>query len=178
MSENDVADANILVNRDADFVTQESQVIDAVKEALKDEKLDAVICVAGGWAGGNASKDLAKNTDLMIKQSVWSSTISASVAAQFLKEGGVLTLTGAKPALTGTPGMIGYGMAKVLILFFLIIKNSYKFLFFIIIMTGTLIANSSRRRFISSRNLLPQPAPASPKIPSSCQSCQSPLIHQ
>lgn len=107
-----MADANILVNRDADFVGQETQVIDSVKAALNDNKLDAVICVAGGWAGGNASKDLAKNTDLMIKQSVWSSVISASVASQFLKEGGVLTLTGAKPALTGTPGMIGYGMAK------------------------------------------------------------------
>lgn len=107
-----MADANILVNRDADFVAQETQVIDAVKEILKDEKLDAVICVAGGWAGGNAAKDLAKNTDLMIKQSVWSSTISASVASQFLKDGGVLTLTGAKPALGPTAGMIGYGMAK------------------------------------------------------------------
>jgi dihydropteridine reductase len=107
-----LADANILVNRDADFVGQESQVLDAVKAALNEDKLDAVICVAGGWAGGNASKDLAKNTDLMIKQSVWSSTISASVASQFLKEGGVLTLTGAKPALSATPGMIGYGMAK------------------------------------------------------------------
>lgn len=100
------------MNRDADFVAQEAQVLDGVKAALADNKLDAVICVAGGWAGGNASKDLAKNTDLMIKQSVWSSTISASVAAHFLKEGGVLTLTGAKPALTATSGMIGYGMAK------------------------------------------------------------------
>ncbi|CRK97204.1 CLUMA_CG010601, isoform A [Clunio marinus] len=110
--ENEFADANILVNRDADFVAQETQVLNAVKEALNDDKLDAVICVAGGWAGGNASKDLAKNTDMMIKQSVWSSTISASVASHFLKEGGVLTLTGAKPALTATPGMIGYGLAK------------------------------------------------------------------
>lgn len=107
-----MADSNILVNRDADFEAQETQVIDAVKVALNDNKLDAIICVAGGWAGGNASKDLVKNTDLMIKQSVWSSTISASVASQFLKEGGVLTLTGAKPALGATPGMIGYGMAK------------------------------------------------------------------
>lgn len=100
------------MNRDADFVTQETEVLKNVKEVLKDEKLDAVICVAGGWAGGNASKDLAKNTDLMVKQSVWSSVISASVASNFLKEGGVLTLTGAKPALAATPGMIGYGMAK------------------------------------------------------------------
>lgn len=48
----------------------------------------------------------------MWRQSVWSSLIAASVAAQYLKEGGVLTLTGAKAALGETPGMIGYGMAK------------------------------------------------------------------
>lgn len=64
----------------------------------------------------------------MWRQSVWSSLISASIAAQYLKEGGVVTLTGAKAALEGTPGkqwplikllstfhilgMIGYGLAK------------------------------------------------------------------
>lgn len=56
--------------------------------------------------------DLAKNADLMWRQSVWSSSISAALAAQHLKDGGLLALTGAKPALEGTPGMIGYGMAK------------------------------------------------------------------
>lgn len=112
LAENEVADASIIVSRDADFVTQESEVLQQVRDAIAGNKLDAVICVAGGWAGGNATKDLAKNTDLMIKQSVWSSTISASVASEFLKEGGILTLTGAKPALQATPGMIGYGMAK------------------------------------------------------------------
>lgn len=64
----------------------------------------------------------------MWRQSVWSSLISTSVAANHLKIGGVLTLTGAKAALEGTPGeldfklspfflltllgMIGYGVAK------------------------------------------------------------------
>lgn len=66
----------------------------------------------GGWAGGNANQDLAKNADLMWKQSVWSSSISATISSRFLKPGGVLTLTGADAALKGTPGMIGYGMAK------------------------------------------------------------------
>lgn len=112
MAENAEADANILVQRDADFVQQETQVLAAIKELLNDDKLEAVVCVAGGWAGGNASKDLAKNTDMMIKQSLWSSVISASVASHHLREGGILTLTGAKPALAGTPGMIGYGAAK------------------------------------------------------------------
>ena len=67
----------------------------------------------GGWAGGStASKDFIKNSDLMWKQSVWSSTISAKVANKHLKSGGILVLPGAAPASAGTPGMIGYGMAK------------------------------------------------------------------
>lgn len=59
-----------------------------IKNILKNDRLDAVICVAGGWAGGNAaSKEFVKNSELMWKQSIWSSTIAASVAAQHLKEG-------------------------------------------------------------------------------------------
>ena len=67
MAENESADANILVDRDADFVTQEKTVLEKVAAALNGEKLDAVICVAGGWAGGNATKDLAKSADMMVK---------------------------------------------------------------------------------------------------------------
>jgi dihydropteridine reductase len=48
----------------------------------------------------------------MWKQSVWSASISAHLAAHLLKENGVLTFPGACAALAGTPGMIGYGMAK------------------------------------------------------------------
>lgn len=57
--------------------------------------------------------EFVKNSDLMWRQSVWSSVIAASVAAQHLKEGGLVSLPGAKPALGPTPGMVGYGMAKV-----------------------------------------------------------------
>lgn len=112
LAENESADVNIVVDRDADWVSQEQNVLSQVESSLKGDKLDAVICVAGGWAGGNATKDLAKNSDLMWKQSVWSSAISATVGANHLKAGGLLALTGANPALAGTPGMIGYGMAK------------------------------------------------------------------
>ncbi|KAH8288073.1 hypothetical protein KR018_011512 [Drosophila ironensis] len=112
LTENEKADVSIVVPRDAAWQDQEAEVVAKVGDSLAGEKLDAVICVAGGWAGGNAKKDLAKNADLMWKQSVWTSAISAAVAAQHLKEGGLLALTGAKPALEGTPGMIGYGMAK------------------------------------------------------------------
>ncbi|KAK9889310.1 hypothetical protein WA026_004591 [Henosepilachna vigintioctopunctata] len=112
MCENSQADLNIIVDKEADLVQQESSILKSVQSALGDSKLDAVICVAGGWAGGNAKKDLAKNADLMWKQSVWTSIISASIASHHLKDGGVITLTGAKAALEGTPGMIGYGLAK------------------------------------------------------------------
>ena len=69
--------------------------------------------ITGGWAGGSAnSADFIKNADLMWKQSVWSSTISAALASKHLIEGGCLVLPGAQPALGGTAGMMGYGMAK------------------------------------------------------------------
>lgn len=112
MAENEQADANVLVARDGTWIEQETAVLEKVASTLKDDKLDGVICVAGGWAGGNAAKDLAKNSDMMWKQSVWSSAISATISANHMKEKGFLTLTGAKAALADTPGMIGYGMAK------------------------------------------------------------------
>lgn len=112
MNPNEQADFNLIVDRNANWVEQESTVVTKIGSELNGEQLDAIICVAGGWAGGNASKDLATNADLMWKQSVWSSTISAAVGAQYLKTGGFLALTGAKAALEGTPGMIGYGLAK------------------------------------------------------------------
>lgn len=84
-----------------------------MESALGDNRLDAILCVAGGWAGGNAaSAEFIKNADLMWKQSVWSSTISARLGSKFLKEGGLIQLTGAAAALDGTAGMIGYGLAK------------------------------------------------------------------
>ena len=68
-------------------------------------KVDAILNMAGGWAGGAAdSADFVRNSDLMWKQSVWSSAISASLASAHLKDGGLLVLPGAKPALGGTPG--------------------------------------------------------------------------
>lgn len=41
----------------------------------------------------------------MWRQSVWSSCITAAIASKHLKEGGIVTLPGAKAATSGTPGM-------------------------------------------------------------------------
>ncbi|KAH7727080.1 CBN-QDPR-1 protein [Aphelenchoides avenae] len=113
LAKSDAADSNVVVNPTDCWIEQEAHVLKEVGNALGSDKLDAILCVAGGWAGGNAgNKDFIKNADLVWKQSVWSSAISARVAAQFLKPNGLLQLTGAAAATDGTPGMIGYGAAK------------------------------------------------------------------
>ena len=110
---NTSADENIVVEGDS-WQGQESNVAKNVKTVLGDDKLDAVICVAGGWAGGSpASKDFIKNSEAMWRSSVWPASISASLATSHLKQGGMVILPGAAPAVAGTPGMCGYGMAKV-----------------------------------------------------------------
>lgn len=112
LNPNETADVNITVPKDASWVQQEEHVVNELAAALQGQKVNAVICVAGGWAGGNAAKELSKQADLMWRQSVWSSSIAATLAAKYLAPGGLLALTGAKAALDATPGMIGYGMAK------------------------------------------------------------------
>lgn len=70
----------------------------SIGETLDGSVLDAVLCVAGGWASGGAgSKNMIKNADMLWKQSVWTSAISARIAALHLKKGGLLQLTGAAP---------------------------------------------------------------------------------
>ena len=96
------------------FFYQEENVCSEVTAVLKEEKLDALLCFAGGWAGGSpSSKDFIKNAEIMWRSSVWPSSISARLACEHLREGGVVVLPGAQPATTGTPTMAGYGMAKV-----------------------------------------------------------------
>ncbi|XP_018578331.1 dihydropteridine reductase [Anoplophora glabripennis] len=112
LAENAEADCNIIVNKEESFQQQETSILSSVKTVLDGSKVDGIFCVAGGWAGGNAKKDLAKTSDLMWQQSVCSSLITAAIAAHHLKEGGIVQLTGAKAALDATPGMIGYGLGK------------------------------------------------------------------
>jgi dihydropteridine reductase len=113
LKQNEQADVNITLG-DGDSLEKQAELItQELQSSLKGESVDAILNVAGGWAGGNAGdKDFLKNSDLMLKQSVYSSLISASLANKFLKENGLLTLAGAAAALDSTPGMIGYGAAK------------------------------------------------------------------
>ncbi|CAJ0927851.1 unnamed protein product [Ranitomeya imitator] len=113
VTENAAANANVVVKPSDSFSEQAEEVSSAVDQLLGGQKVDAILCVAGGWAGGSAkAKSFYKNCDLMWKQSVWTSTISSHLATKHLKEGGLLTLSGANAGLSATPGMIAYGMAK------------------------------------------------------------------
>ncbi|XKL59598.1 hypothetical protein PGB90_000614 [Kerria lacca] len=109
----EAADANILVNKENSLEDQKTSVLEQLQSVLGKNKLDFVLCVAGGWTGGNvSSKNFAKNCELMWKQSVITSIVAVSISVQFLKCGGLLVLSGASAALEPTPGMVAYGMAK------------------------------------------------------------------
>ncbi|KAJ1913509.1 hypothetical protein H4219_005188 [Mycoemilia scoparia] len=95
---------------------QGKSVLDKLRANIDDAyDVDAIICAAGGWAGGNAgSESLFDSVEAMYKQSVYSSVVASHVASKKLKndDKGLLVLVGAAPAVGPTPGMIGYGVAK------------------------------------------------------------------
>ena len=54
LTPNEDADANVVVTELVDWVKQSEMVHQRVDELMTGNKLDALLCVAGGWAGGNA----------------------------------------------------------------------------------------------------------------------------
>ena len=52
---NEKADDCCIVEPSESWTAQEEQVLGAVEKLVGPEKIDAIICVAGGWAGGNAA---------------------------------------------------------------------------------------------------------------------------
>ncbi|GMS96807.1 hypothetical protein PENTCL1PPCAC_18982 [Pristionchus entomophagus] len=115
VGDNEKADAFVSVPKECSTIQdQEKHVLSEVARKLPEGgKLVGILCVAGGWAGGNASKDtMVASADLMMRQSVWPALIAARLAALHLAPTGLLQFTGAAAAVSGTPGMIGYGLAK------------------------------------------------------------------
>lgn len=115
MKQNESASESIVLTPTDSLFEQETKLSAGLSSLLGESKLDAILNVAGGWAGGNAaSAEFLTSSNNMWSQSVCSSLIAAKLAATFLNEGGCLTLAGAAPSIdsAATPGMIGYGMAK------------------------------------------------------------------
>jgi len=109
-------DINVCHSADKNVkITGDSPLIDVgtVLKELNGEKLEAILCVAGGWSGGDVSTEgMFESVEKMWKFNVNSSVGAGHLAAKALAEGGLLVLTGASAALGATPGMIGYGVSK------------------------------------------------------------------
>eukprot|EP00916_Digyalum_oweni_P014487 GHVL01023750.1.p1 GENE.GHVL01023750.1~~GHVL01023750.1.p1 ORF type:complete len:237 (-),score=29.35 GHVL01023750.1:68-778(-) len=86
-----------------------------INNFINGEKLDAILCVSGGFAFGNAAdeKNLFQGTEAMITSSLYASMVSAALCTKTLKKGGLLVLPGAAAILdSATPQLLGYGTAK------------------------------------------------------------------
>ncbi|CAG8749863.1 2190_t:CDS:2, partial [Dentiscutata heterogama] len=112
--QNSEATYNIIVSNDDDLEAQGKKVLTESSALLKGitvDKYDAILCVAGGFVMGNLTDKGQFRSDLMIRKSLYSSLVASQLAAHHLKEDGFLMLTGVA-GLQGTPGFIGYGVAK------------------------------------------------------------------
>ncbi|KAF9985481.1 hypothetical protein BGZ79_005436, partial [Entomortierella chlamydospora] len=78
---NQEATTNVLLEKSDSLEEQGKRVVDAIPGPI-----DAIVCVAGGWAGGNAaSNELFSTSELMWKQSVHSSLVASHLASKTLK---------------------------------------------------------------------------------------------
>eukprot|EP00002_Diphylleia_rotans_P007817 TRINITY_DN17485_c0_g1_i1.p1 TRINITY_DN17485_c0_g1~~TRINITY_DN17485_c0_g1_i1.p1 ORF type:complete len:231 (+),score=55.68 TRINITY_DN17485_c0_g1_i1:59-751(+) len=106
-----VADVNIPIDSAVSYAESSKQVAQKVSEASP--KVDAVICVAGGWNGGYPKDDdVFTSLENMYNMNMKSALLAAHIASRFLKEDGLFVLTGASAALGPTPFMVAYGMTK------------------------------------------------------------------
>lgn len=73
-----------------------------------------IVNAAGGWAGGDAlDPEFSQKCRQMWEMNVESSILAASLAAKYLKSGGLCVFVGAKAvAVHPTPEMLAYAMAK------------------------------------------------------------------
>eukprot|EP00002_Diphylleia_rotans_P019353 TRINITY_DN3748_c0_g1_i1.p1 TRINITY_DN3748_c0_g1~~TRINITY_DN3748_c0_g1_i1.p1 ORF type:complete len:194 (+),score=26.43 TRINITY_DN3748_c0_g1_i1:64-645(+) len=77
------------------------------------EKVDAVICLAGGWAGGSAGDEgVFESLEKMYQANMRSALLAAHIATRLLKKDGLLVMTGSAAAMSPTPSMVAYGMTK------------------------------------------------------------------
>eukprot|EP00697_Spironema_sp_BW2_P008405 gnl/Spiro4/22994_TR11357_c0_g2_i1.p1 gnl/Spiro4/22994_TR11357_c0_g2~~gnl/Spiro4/22994_TR11357_c0_g2_i1.p1 ORF type:complete len:228 (-),score=46.26 gnl/Spiro4/22994_TR11357_c0_g2_i1:110-793(-) len=115
--QNDEAAANIIVPKAGPVESNALYLINALRELASPDSragIDAAVCVAGGWAGGNiASSTVLQDFEGQLSCNLRPALMCAHVASQVLNEDGLLVLTGAQTVYKGgTPGMIPYGLVK------------------------------------------------------------------
>jgi hypothetical protein len=89
--------------------------------ACRGTTFSSIVVAAGGWAGGGvgsagddaAAAALVSSTEAMLRVCLQPALVAGALAPHVLAPGGLLVLTGSAAAVAPTPGMLGYGMAKV-----------------------------------------------------------------
>lgn len=97
---------------EGDLDTQNGEHV--VEEIKKNKwEIDVVISVAGGFQmGGIKNSSIFAETEKMLSMNVKSSIAASFVAANTLKENGLLVLSGAAGCFSPTPALIAYGVSK------------------------------------------------------------------
>lgn len=73
--------------------------------------LQSVVNAAGGWRGGYIEGDL-EEFPVMMEMCAHSAISAAHIATNRLAKTGALILTGAKPVMDNSDGMLAYGLSK------------------------------------------------------------------
>lgn len=113
---NSECNISIVADKTAASIDFQGQaILNQLSERLSvdNSKVDAILNVAGGWVGGTPKgKNFLSNFDVAIRQSVYPSAISAKIANLYLKESGLLVLSGSAASVQGNTGAIVYSAAK------------------------------------------------------------------
>jgi dihydropteridine reductase len=110
LSANVEASSSQVLNKDEDWKTQTLGLL----ASQQGQSFDAVINVAGGW-GGDTAPDVAlfDTFDFNVTLNLKTAVSACHVAANLLKPGGLVVLTGSAPVHAGGTGfMLSYGIAK------------------------------------------------------------------
>jgi len=104
----------------------ENYVMALHRGCRKYDGFDVIICAAGGWQPSGVEYEVADDDDVkekeclafakstreMLQKNLFPTVATASVSAAKLNEDGLFVGIGATAALSTTPGMEGYGLAK------------------------------------------------------------------
>lgn len=101
----------------------------AVNRFVGDEKLDVVVCAAGGWAGNppvalmdsltleQQAQEYAETVDHMRQVNLDPVIATSFLLSQFMARDSLVVMIGATAALQPTPDMMAYGLSKAAVHF-------------------------------------------------------------
>ena len=94
-----------------------SQSLPILREHIKDQRFDSIICTAGGWAGDSiGSPEFIDTMQKMMSMNFWSTVTAAELARSNLIEEGIFISTGASLVFKEPcPTMLSYALSKNLV---------------------------------------------------------------